>query len=71
LLGPIVHDLFIALNVINPVAYAPLNAVVLGGKSALGPSFFNLPYEIRVPLVLAFAVAACAIATMSWKRVEA
>ncbi len=68
ILGPLVHELVLVLNLVNPLAYFS-DITGLRNNVTVG-SIFALSVATRAAIVWAIALAAGAIAILTWKRLE-
>lgn len=67
-LGPIVHLAVMTLNLVNPLAYFTSLTGTTHDVSA--GSIFGLGIAARAGVVWVIGLAACALAALSWKRLE-
>lgn len=69
LLGSTLLNIVHVLNLVNPIAY--FSGILSHGKGYEIDSVLGIPLEGRVFMVWAIACVSIAIATFSWRRVEA
>ena len=69
MLGPIFLGIVHTLNFVNPIAY--FSSLVSSGSTYKVNSVLGGPLEAHACIVWVIALGAMAIATISWKRVEA
>jgi hypothetical protein len=67
-LGPVFHTLIMALNYLNPLAY--YSGLDMTGGAATTSSVLALGEGARIAITWSIGIVACAVAALSWKRVE-
>ena len=67
-LPPLFHGIVSTLDIVNPYAY--FGTISVHGSEATSSAMFGFSAWVRAAIVFAFAIAGCAIATFSWKRME-
>jgi len=69
LLGPLVRDLGVGLNYLNPLAYLSSYETVRGG-TVVATALLPLSEAARTSLAYTIGLATCAIAVVAWSRAE-